>query len=100
MNHFLISHSLQNVKLENENLKLKNEIDLLNLQIKNLDDENKFYKSLFKTHRNSAVYNLYIKFKRGKRVWVDPTRQNNDELSQLDKDDEVNEWLMPVKVSS
>ena len=35
MNHIVISHSLQNVKLEN-----------------------KFYKSLFKTHRN-LVYNLY-----------------------------------------
>ena len=58
MNHLLISHSLQNVKLENENIKLKNEIDLLKLQIENLDEENKFYKSLFKTHENSAVYNL------------------------------------------
>lgn len=100
MNHLLISHSLQNVKLENENVKLKNELRLLNLEKDNLDEENKFYKSLFKTHGNSAVYNLYIKLKNGKRVWVDPTRQNNNELSQLDEDDEVSEWLMPVKVSS
>ena len=100
MNQLLISHSLQNVKLENENIKLKKELNLLKLENENLDTEIKFYKSLFKTHRNSAVYNLYIKFKRGKRVWVDPTRQSNYEISQLDEDDEVNEWLMPVKVSS
>ncbi len=100
MNQLLISHSLQNVKLEKENIKLKKELRLLKLENENLDTENKFYKSLFKTHYNSAVYNLYIKFKRGKRVWIDPTRQSNYEISQLDEDEDVIEWLKPIKISS
>ena len=44
MNYLLISHSLQNVKLEKDIANLKEELD--------------FYKSIFKTHQNSVIFNL------------------------------------------
>ena len=77
-----------------------------NLQMDNLQKENqllkdelKFYKSLFKTNSNSVVFNLHIKTMNGKKVWVDPVRDSYQNLSKLDKDEDVNDWLAPVKPS-
>ena len=77
-------------KLEREKDELKNE----NTELKS---ELQFYKSLFKTHRNSVVYNLKIKKKRGKKVWIDHIRENREKILELDMDDEVKEWLKPIK---
>ena len=57
----------------------------------------KLYKSLFKTHHNSVVFNLKIKKRKGKKVWIDHIIDNREKLLELDKDDEVEEWLKPVK---
>ena len=70
------------IKLVNQNLKLKEELNL--------------YKSLFKTHRHSAICNMYIKKKKGKKVWIDKIIQYW-ELDQLDQDEDVIEWLKPIK---
>ena len=59
--------------------------------------ELELYKSIFKSHRNSAVFNLKIKKKNGKPVWVDRIRDGKEYLSTLDSDDEILEWLKPVK---
>jgi len=56
-----------------------------------------FYKSLFKTHRNSVVYNLTIKKHKNKKVWIDPINDHREKLLELDMDDDVEEWLRPVR---
>ena len=70
-------------KLHEENLDLKKEV--------------MFYKSLFITHRNSAVFNLHVKTIHGQNFWVDPIRDSREYLITLDDDDEVRRWLEPVK---
>ena len=58
-----------------------------------------FYQSIFKSHSGSVVYNLHIKTINGKHVWVDPICDNSYMINSLDKDDEVLEWLAPVRPS-
>jgi len=58
-----------------------------------------FYKSIFKTHPNSVIFNLHIKTINGKPVWVDPINDNHEIIRKLDKDEEVNDWLKPVRPS-
>ena len=57
-----------------------------------------FYKSIFQTHSNSAVFNLKIKTIDGERLWVDKVKIHTDYqlLNSLDKDDEVLEWMKPI----
>ena len=67
-------------------------------KIYNLQKDLEFYKSLFITHFNSAVFNLRIKTINGERLWVDKIKAYTDYklLEQLDKDDEVLEWMKPI----
>lgn len=58
-----------------------------------------FYRSIFQTHSNSAVFNLKVKTINGKKVWVDPVRDRYEYFKTLDKDEEVEGWLQPVKPS-
>jgi len=69
----------------------------LEKEIKSLKDELNFYKSLFKTHNNSAVFNLKIKKKKGKNIWIDLVNEKRANLLELDKDDEIDERLKPIK---
>ena len=66
-------------------------------KLKKCSEELKLYKSIFKTHRNSAVFNLKIKKKNGIPVWVDRIRDCRDYILSLDTDDEILEWLKPVR---
>ena len=70
------------IKLINENLELKEELNL--------------YNSLFITDRHSAICNMYIKKKKGKKVWIDKVRDHFD-FHELDLDKDVIEWLKPIK---
>ena len=70
-------------KLHDENLNLKKEVIL--------------YRSLHTTHRNSVVFNLHIKQMNGEKCWVDPISDSREYLLTLDEDDEVKQWLKPVK---
>ena len=76
--------------------KVKNE-----LRIKELEEELKFYKSIFTTHRNSAVFNLRIKTINGEKIWIDKIKISTEYnlLNSLDEDDEVREWKTPVRCS-
>tara|TARA_B100000674_G_C37116450_1_gene591395 strand:+ start:46 stop:264 length:219 start_codon:yes stop_codon:yes gene_type:complete len=67
----------------------------------NLQSELDFYKSIFETHPDSRVSNLRIKKINGKSIWVDKVHIHSDYklLQSLDKDDEVKEWLKPIKCS-
>jgi hypothetical protein len=64
--------------------------------INQLQKELDFYKSIFKSHQNSCVFNLRIKTIKGEKVWVDYIL-DTDSLHLLDKDSEVIDWLKPVK---
>ena len=66
-------------------------------KLKNCNEELKLYKSIFKTHRNSAIFNLKIKKKNGKLVWVDRIHDDRNYILSLDTDDEIKEWLKPVR---
>ena len=65
-------------------------------KINDLKKELTFYQSLFNTHCNSAVFNLYIKTINGEKVWFDPIMESG-KIHLLDKDKVVEEWLKPVK---
>ena len=60
-------------------------------------DDLEFYKSIFMTHPNSAVFNLRIKSINGKRLWVDKVNADHSLKKQLDPDEETVEWLQPIK---
>ena len=86
---FLIRNLPENkqneIRLYKENILLKEELE--------------FYKSIFKTHGNSAVFNLRIKTKNHKKIWIDKVRDRCERnfILSLDQDDETREWLQPVK---
>ena len=71
-------------KVCKENIQLKKDLE--------------FYKSIFQTHSNSAVFNLKIKTIDGERLWIDKVKIYSDHqlLNSLDKDDEVLEWMKPI----
>jgi len=73
--------------------------DLKDIKIKELENELMFYKSIFKTHRNSAVFNLRIKSINGEKIWIDRISIVTDYplLKKLDIDKEVIEWKTPVR---
>ena len=66
-------------------------------KIKKLEEELDFYKSLFNERNNSCIFNLRIKTINGKNVWVDRVQDQREDFQKLDEDDEVREWLMPVR---
>ena len=66
--------------------------------INELNKELEFYKSVFRTHHNSCIFNLHIKTIHGEKVWIDRIRDTNI-FHMLDKDSEVEEWLQPIKCS-
>ncbi len=73
-----------------------NETILLKEQISQLESDVKFYKSILEM-RNSCIFNLHEKTKNGKRVWIDIINTDKNELLELDLDDEIKEWLKPVR---
>lgn len=76
---------------------LNEENDRLQKDLNEKNDELEFYKSIFKTHRNSVVYNLYIKYKNKQKIWIDKIRCDKYELKQLDEDEDIKEWLKPIR---
>ena len=66
-------------------------------KINDLQNELDFYKSIFKRHTNSAIFNLRIKTINGKSIWYDKVMDHMDILYLLDEDEEVIEWKKPVK---
>ena len=66
-------------------------------ELTTVKEDLEFYKSIFQTHGNSAVFNLRIKSINGERLWVDKVRADYSLKIQLDPDEETNEWLQPVR---
>jgi uncharacterized protein (UPF0297 family) len=78
------------VSLNKENLSLREEIN----ELKFLVD---FYQSLWKTHSDSVIFNLNIKYINGDPLWIDRIKCDRNNLLRLDMDDEIEEWLKPIK---
>ena len=74
----------------------KNDFSMIDT-INHLREELEFYKSIFKRHTNSAIFNLYIKTINGKRIWYDRVMDCMDLLYYLDEDEDVIEWKKPVR---
>jgi len=70
-----------------------NETILLKEQISQLESDVKFYKSILEM-RNSCIFNLHEKTKKG---WIDIINTDKNELLELDLDDEIKEWLKPIR---
>ena len=66
-------------------------------ELATVKEDLEFYKSIFMTHGNSAVFNLRIKSINGKRLWVDKVNADHSLKKQLDPDEETVEWLQPIK---
>lgn len=64
--------------------------------IEELKKELEFHKSVFKTHNNSCIFNLHIKAINGEKVWIDRVREAH-KFHLLDIDDEIKEWMKPIK---
>ena len=92
--------SKQLTKEKNKEIKeikeLKSELELVKQENIKIKSELEFYKSIFKTHGNSAIYNLKIKKIKGKDIWIDRVREW-EKFPLLDKDEEVIEWLKPIR---
>jgi len=76
------SNNIETKTLKQDNKKLKEELE--------------FYKSLLISHKNSCIFNLHIKTINGEKVWIDRVR-DSQRFRELDIDDEVREWLQPIK---
>ena len=88
---FLI-RNLQNDKKE----VAKNDLNTIET-IYNLRKDLEFYKSIFKRHTNSAIFNLRIKKINGERIWYDTVMDRMNLLYSLDEDEEVIEWKKPIR---
>ena len=87
----------ENNRLQNELDSTKSDLDSTKGELDYTKDELEFYKSIFKTHRNSVVYNLYIKYRNKQKIWIDKIRCDKYELKQLDEDEDIKEWLKPIR---
>ena len=87
--------TLEEVKSELESV--QNELVTVQNELVTVQNDLEFYKSIFKTHRNSAIFNLRIKSINGQRLWVDKVNSEHSLKIQLDPDEETIEWLQPIK---
>jgi len=71
--------------------------DEVKSELELVKEELEFYKSLFVTRRNSCIFNLKIKKMNGANVWVDRVRDQREDFLKLDTDEEVEEWLKPIR---
>jgi len=92
----LFSPPIKKIKKINDN-SLTNIINNYESENKIIKEELEFYKSIFKSHPNSLVSQVKIKTLKGKKVWIDRIRDDKKYISSLDMDDEISEWLKPIK---
>ena len=71
-------------------------IEQLQKQIEYLNKELTFYKTIHE-HYNSLVGNMYVKHQDGQKKWIDKQNVTSQTLQQLDKDEEVLQWLDEIQ---
>jgi len=94
---FLIRNLPKDKRNEYYNFILKKENLSLREQINDLDYLVKFYQSIWNTHSDSVIFNLKIKYINTEPVWVDRINCDINNILKLDRDEEIDEWLKPIK---
>ena len=87
----------ENDKLRDENTKLKRQLGLLQKDNERLLGELTFMEGI-QGFGNSMIGNMYIKVKDGSKVWIDKLRVTKQILLELDKDEDVIQWLEDVNI--
>lgn len=95
MNHHIMNSinkekDLEITKLQQDNKEL---LDKNNELQKELD-----FRKQIHTFYGSLVGNMYIKKKNGENIWIDRLRLPNSELLELDKDEDVVQWLEDINI--
>lgn len=67
---------------------MDNEINNILLENKKLKQEILFFNEIFKFY-DSLIYNMKIKYKNGKKTWIDIQKITEKELKELDQDEEI-----------
>ena len=87
----------KNYKMETK--KKVDESNRLQEENKRLQEELEFYKSI-SNFPNALVGNMFVKYIDGKKIWVDRQNitQNTELLHQLDKDNDVSQWIEDIHI--
>lgn len=88
------SNKIETKKIMDRNKQLELKNKLLVEENKKLAEEITFYKRISE-HTNALVGNMFVKYIDGKKVWVDRQNitRNTELLHQLDKDNDVMDWI-------
>ena len=89
-------------EFKNSKMEIKKIIDenhKLQEDNKKIQEELEFFKSI-SSFPNSLVGNMFVKYIDGKKVWVDRQNitQNTELLHQLDKDNDVSQWIEDIHI--
>jgi len=84
-------------KVRDENTELKKQIDILQKDNKRLQEDITFWEQL-RTFGGSMIGNMYIKKKKGVKIWIDRLYVGKSTLVELDKDEDVIQWLEDVNI--
>ena len=86
-------------KIINENKRLQEDNTRLQEDNKKLQEELEFYKNI-SNFPNALVGNMFVKYINGEKVWVDRLNitQDRELLHQLDKDNDVSQWINDIDI--
>ena len=71
----------------------EDQVIALEAHVLDLEEELSFLKSLWTKYPMSVVYQMRIKTKNGKKVWINVRDATHKELLELDQDEEIQEWI-------
>ena len=71
----------------------EDQVIALEAHVLDLEEELSFLKSLWTKYPMSVVYQMHIKTKNGKKVWINVRDATHKELLELDQDEEIQEWI-------
>ena len=93
------NNKMETKKKVDENKRLQGDNTRLQGDNAKLQEELEFYKSI-SNFPNALVGNMYVKYIDGKKVWVDRQNitQNTELLHQLDKDNDVSQWIEDIHI--
>ena len=92
-------NKMETKKKVDENKKLQEDNTRLQEDNKKLQEELEFYKNI-SNFPNALVGNMYVKYINGEKVWVDRQNitQDRELLHQLDKDNDVSQWIDDIHI--
>ena len=86
-------------KIIDENKRLQEDNTRLQGDNTKLQEELEFYKNI-SNFPNALVGNMFVKYINGEKVWVDRQNitQDRELLHQLDKDNDVSQWINDIDI--